>query len=93
MPPIIGTAMRCITSEPVPSFHRMGSRPHALDRAFHDRSMKVGAREGAAHCRTAGAPCRNRSRDLSIRFARPLIAWQARTPVQWAHRLPIRRAQ
>ena len=27
MPPIMGTAMRCMTSEPVPSFHRIGSRP------------------------------------------------------------------
>ena len=27
MPPIIGTAMRCMTSEPVPVLHMMGSRP------------------------------------------------------------------
>ena len=27
MPPIIGTAMRCMTSEPVPVLHRIGSRP------------------------------------------------------------------
>jgi hypothetical protein len=27
MPPIIGTAMRCMTPEPVPSFHRIGRRP------------------------------------------------------------------
>ena len=27
MPPIIGVAMRCITSEPVPVFQRIGSRP------------------------------------------------------------------
>jgi hypothetical protein len=30
MPPIIDTAMRCMTSEPVPSFHRMGSLPAAM---------------------------------------------------------------
>ena len=27
MPPIIGTAMRCITSEPVPVLHMIGSKP------------------------------------------------------------------
>ena len=27
MPPIIGTAMRCMTSEPAPVLHMMGSRP------------------------------------------------------------------
>ena len=27
MPPIIGTAMRCITSAPVPWLHMIGSRP------------------------------------------------------------------
>ena len=27
MPPIIGTAMRCITSAPVPWLHMMGSSP------------------------------------------------------------------
>ena len=27
MPPIIGTAMRCMTSEPVPVLHMMGSSP------------------------------------------------------------------
>jgi len=27
MPPIIGTAMRCMTSEPVPVLQRMGKRP------------------------------------------------------------------
>ena len=27
IPPIIGTAMRCMTSEPVPWLHMMGSRP------------------------------------------------------------------
>ena len=27
MPPIIGTAMRCISSEPVPWLHRIGSSP------------------------------------------------------------------
>ena len=58
MPPIIGTAMRCMTSEPVPVLHMMGSRPghdgdhrhhlrpHALDRADHDGVVEVGARVG-----------------------------------------------
>ena len=27
MPPIIGTAMRCMISEPVPVLHMIGSRP------------------------------------------------------------------
>ena len=27
MPPIIGTAMRCMTSEPVPVLHRIGTSP------------------------------------------------------------------
>ena len=27
MPPIIGTAMRCITSEPVPLLHMIGNSP------------------------------------------------------------------
>ena len=27
MPPIIGTAMRCITSDPAPVLHRIGSNP------------------------------------------------------------------
>jgi hypothetical protein len=27
MPPIIGTAMRCISSEPVPWLHKIGSSP------------------------------------------------------------------
>ena len=27
MPPIIGTAMRCMTSEPVPVLHMIGMRP------------------------------------------------------------------
>jgi hypothetical protein len=27
MPPIIGTAMRCMSSEPVPWLHRIGSNP------------------------------------------------------------------
>jgi len=27
MPPIIGAAMRCITSAPVPSDHMIGARP------------------------------------------------------------------
>ena len=27
MPPIIGTAMRCMTSEPGPVLHRIGNRP------------------------------------------------------------------
>ena len=30
MPPTMGTAMRCITSEPVPSFHRIGSSPATM---------------------------------------------------------------
>jgi len=30
MPPIIGTAMRCITSDPVPSFHRIGNSPAVI---------------------------------------------------------------
>ena len=30
MPPIIGTAMRCMTSEPVPVFHRIGKRPAVM---------------------------------------------------------------
>jgi hypothetical protein len=46
MPPIIGAAMRFMTSAPVPVVHMIGSnppliaarvilRPHPLDRAFH----------------------------------------------------------
>ena len=27
IPPIIGTAMRCITSEPVPALHMIGKSP------------------------------------------------------------------
>jgi hypothetical protein len=27
IPPIIGTAMRCMTSEPAPVLHRIGTRP------------------------------------------------------------------
>ncbi len=30
MPPIIGTAMRCMTSEPVPVLHRMGRSPAVM---------------------------------------------------------------
>jgi len=47
IPPIIGTAMRRITSEPVPALHMISNRhngdhshhfrPHAIDRAQHDR--------------------------------------------------------
>ena len=59
MPPIIGTAMRCMTSEPVPVLHMMGKqpghdgddrhhlRPHALDRADHDGVVKVSPRIGS----------------------------------------------
>src|SRR5262252_4143582 len=53
MPPIIGTAMRCMTSEPVPLLHNIGSSPammaatvhhlgpHALDRSFPDRRVQI----------------------------------------------------
>jgi hypothetical protein len=59
MPPIIGTAMRCMISEPAPVLphdrqqachdgdHRHHLRPHTLDRTFHDgvvRSPRVSAR-------------------------------------------------
>ena len=30
MPPIIGTAVRCVTSDPVPVLHRMGSSPAVM---------------------------------------------------------------
>jgi len=55
MPPIIGTAMRSLTSELVPLLHSIGSSPammantvfvfggpHALDRSFHDRRAQIG---------------------------------------------------
>ena len=53
MPPIIGTAMRCMTSDPVPVLHMIGKQPghdgddghhlgpHALDRADHDGLVQV----------------------------------------------------
>src|SRR5262245_5657160 len=58
MPPIIGTAIRCITSAPVPWLHMIGRSPammvatviifraHGLDGAGHDGGVEVGAREG-----------------------------------------------
>ena len=60
MPPIIGTAMRCITSAPVPWLHRIGRQPshdggdrhhlgtHALDRPFHDRAIQIVVRKAAS---------------------------------------------
>ena len=66
MPPIMGTAMRCITSEPVPVLHRMGRQPchdggnghhlwpDALHCAQHNRSMKIGLGEGLALRLTLG---------------------------------------
>ena len=58
MPPIIGTAMRCMISDPVPWLQRIGRRPammaadrhhfraHALDGAFHDGGVKIGPAQG-----------------------------------------------
>ena len=60
MPPIIGTAIRCMISEPVPVLHMIGSRPghdgdhrhhlrtHPLDRAFHDGVVEIAAGQRAA---------------------------------------------
>jgi hypothetical protein len=53
IPPIIGTAMRCITSEPEPVLQRIGTMPamirdhrrhlrvHPLDRAEYDRLFEA----------------------------------------------------
>ena len=62
MPPIIGTAMRRITSDPVPVLHRIGSRarhdgdhrhhlrPDAIDGARHDGFVEVRPREWGRSC-------------------------------------------
>src|SRR5437667_7285420 len=48
MPPTIGTAIRCITSDPVPVLHRIGSSPAMIGESHHLRevipSVVAGAR-------------------------------------------------
>jgi hypothetical protein len=60
MPPIIGTAMRCMISEPVPVLHMIGSGPtmmanhrhhlrtNPLHGALHDGVVEVAPRQGPA---------------------------------------------
>src|SRR5216684_5750479 len=71
MPPIIGTAMRCITSAPVPWFHMIGSRPammadchhqrtHALTPAAHDCGMEIFVCERSAFGCALGLQVRER---------------------------------
>ena len=72
MPPIMGTAMRSMTSEPVPwapeDLKQVGHdgddgqnfRPRPLDGAFHDRGGKIIAGESATlgDCQLALHPVR-----------------------------------
>jgi hypothetical protein len=77
MPPIIGTAMRCITSEPSTGApqdwqqarhdgdDRHHLRPHAFDGAEHDGGLQIGAREGVALCVAAAFTSFSADRDRS----------------------------
>src|SRR6478735_309736 len=40
IPPIIGTAMRCITSAPVPWLHMIGSRPAMMAQTDHAQPQR-----------------------------------------------------
>jgi hypothetical protein len=67
MPPIIGTAMRCMTSEPVPVLHMIGGRPAmmaaraplaCMSAMMRARSAAGGNRHEEAFCYCRHSQCR-----------------------------------
>jgi hypothetical protein len=56
MPPIIGTAIRCMISEPVPLDHRIGSSPAMVDGLLcAGRAYRAGAAVRRAKAEEAGS--------------------------------------